>query len=75
MRGQRQRHETRRLRDRARPPTLQAIAETRAASATWDTLVGASWLPVGESVLTDEHWVWNVTTVAPPTAACDTTTL
>jgi hypothetical protein len=55
--------------------TLQAIAETRAASTTWDTLVGASWLPVGESVLTDEHWVWNVTTVAPPTAACDTTTL
>lgn len=55
--------------------TLQAIAETRAASATWDTLVGSSWLPAGESVNTDEHWVWNVTTVAPPTAACDSTTL
>jgi len=55
--------------------TLQFISETRGASATWDTLVGADWLPAGESVLTDEHWVWNVTTVAPPTAACDTTTL
>lgn len=55
--------------------TLQAIAETRGASATWDTLVGSSWLPAGASVLTDEHWVWNVTTVAPPTAACNSTTL
>jgi hypothetical protein len=55
--------------------TLQVVSETRAAAAVWDTLVGASWLPVGESVLTDEHWVWNVTTVAPPTAACDSTVL
>jgi hypothetical protein len=55
--------------------TLQVISETRAAAAVWDTLVGEDWLPVGESVLTDEHWVWNVTTTAPPTAACDSTTL
>jgi hypothetical protein len=55
--------------------TLQVVSETRAASATWDTLVGSSWLPAGESVLTDEHWVWNVTTTAPPTAACNSTTL
>lgn len=55
--------------------TLQFISETRGASATWDTQVGADWLPAGESVLTDEHWVWNVTTEPPPTAACDTTTL
>jgi len=55
--------------------TLQFISETRGAGPTWDTQVGEDWLPVGESVLTDEHWVWNVTTVAPPTAACDTTVL
>lgn len=55
--------------------TLQFISETRAANLLWDTLVGAAWLPAGESVLADEHWLWNVTTVAPPTAACDSTTL
>lgn len=54
---------------------LEVTAETRGAASTWDTLVGASWLPVGEFVDTDEHWVWNVTTTAPPTADCDPTTL
>lgn len=55
--------------------TFQTISETRGASATWDTLVGASWLPAGAFVDTDEHWVWNVTTTPPPTFACDTSTL
>jgi len=55
--------------------TLEVTSETRAASATWDDLVGASWLPAGALVDTDEHWIWNVTTAAPPTAACDPTTL
>lgn len=55
--------------------TLQVISETRGASAVWDTLVGATWLPAGEMIETDEHWVWNVTTEPPPTIACDTTTL
>jgi len=55
--------------------TLETTSETRGAAANWDTLVGGDWLPAGESVLTDEHWVWNVTTTAPPTAACDPTTL
>ena len=54
---------------------LEITSETRGAGATWDTLVGADWLPAGESVFTDEHWIWNVTTTAPPTAACDPTTL
>lgn len=54
---------------------LEITSETRGAGATWDTLVGEDWLPVGESVATDEHWVWNVTTTAPPTIACDPTTL
>ena len=55
--------------------TLEVTSETRAASATWDDLVGASWLPADAFVDTDEHWIWNVTTAAPPTAACDPTTL
>jgi len=55
--------------------TFEFTSETRAAAATWDTLVGADFLPAGESVDTDEHWVWNVTTTAPPTVACDPTTL
>lgn len=55
--------------------TVQVISETRGAGATWDTLVGEDWLPVGESVETDEHWLWNVTTTPPPTIACDSTVL
>jgi hypothetical protein len=55
--------------------TLQVISETRAASPLWDDLVGAMWLPAGETVEDDEHWLWNVTTTPPPTAACDTTTI
>jgi hypothetical protein len=54
---------------------FEFVSETRGAGATWDTLVGEDFLPAGESVETDEHWVWNVTTTAPPTAACDPTTL
>ncbi|MBE4796114.1 hypothetical protein [Streptomyces caniscabiei] len=55
--------------------TLEFTSETRGAGPTWDTLVGDDFLPSGESVETDEHWVWNVTTTAPPTVACDPTTL
>jgi hypothetical protein len=55
--------------------TLEFTSETRGAGATWDTLVGEDYLPASESVETDEHWVWNVTTTAPPTVACDPTTL
>lgn len=55
--------------------TLEVTSETRAAAGTWDDLVGADWLPAGAFVDTDEHWVWNVTTTPPPTAACDPTTL
>lgn len=55
--------------------TFEFTSETRGAGATWDTLVGEDFLPSGESVDTDEHWVWNVTTATPPTVACDPTTL
>lgn len=55
--------------------TFEFTSETRGAASTWDTLVGEDFLPSGESVDTDEHWVWNVTTSAPPTVACNPTTL
>lgn len=54
---------------------LETTSETRGTAAAWVTLVGADYLPVGETIDTDEHWVWNVTTTAPPTIACDPTTL
>jgi hypothetical protein len=55
--------------------TLETTSETRGSSAQWVALVGSDYLPVGETVEEDEHWVWNVTTTAPPTIACDPTTL
>jgi hypothetical protein len=55
--------------------TMQVVSETKGAAATWASVLGGDWLPAGETVLDDEHWVWNVTTVAPPSAACDTTTV
>lgn len=55
--------------------TFEFTSETKGAASTWDTLVGANFLPAGAFVDTDEHWVWNVTTTAPPTVACDPTTL
>ncbi|MBE4735695.1 hypothetical protein [Streptomyces caniscabiei] len=55
--------------------TLEFTSETRGAGGTWDTLVGEDFLPSGETVDTDEHWIWNVTTTAPPTVACNPTTL
>jgi hypothetical protein len=55
--------------------TLEISAETRGAGPTWDTQVGAPWLPPGEFIDTDEHWLWNVTTTPPPAASCDPTTL
>lgn len=61
--------------------TFQVISETQAASTTatigWNNGPGSStsWLPSGESVQSGEHWLWNVTTTAPPNAACDPATL
>lgn len=54
---------------------LEITSESRGASSLWLALVGDDYLPVGETIETDEHWVWNVTTTAPPTIACDPTTL
>ncbi len=61
--------------------TLQITAETRAASAAaivgWldGPGTGTSWLPAGITAESDEHWLWNITTTAPPTAQCDPSTL
>jgi len=55
--------------------TLETTSETRGATAQWVALVGASYLPAGETIDPDEHWVWNVTTTPPPTIGCDPTTL
>ncbi len=56
--------------------TMQIMSETRAVSATasvgWLAKNGSStWLPAGTTLTGTEHWLWNITTVAPPTAACD----
>jgi hypothetical protein len=61
--------------------TFQVISESQAGSTTAVTGwldgpgTGTSWLPAGESVGTGDHWLWGVTTTAPPTAACNPTTL
>lgn len=61
--------------------TFQLMSESQAGSTTavtgWLNGPGTStsWLPSGETLGTGEHWLWNVTTTAPPTAACDPTTL
>jgi hypothetical protein len=54
---------------------LEFTSETRGAASSWTSLVGASWLPAGATVNTDEHWLWNVTTTPPPAAACNPSTL
>jgi hypothetical protein len=51
--------------------TLETTSETKGPSPLWLSIVGADYLPVGETIEDDEHWVWNVTTTAPPEAACD----
>jgi hypothetical protein len=55
--------------------TLETTSETKGTAPAWVSLVGSDYLPAGETIDPDEHWVWNVTTTAPPTIACDPTTL
>jgi hypothetical protein len=51
--------------------TLQFIGETFPASVLWEDGPGAtSWLPAGEVVEADEHWLWNITTTPLPTEQC-----
>lgn len=57
--------------------TLQVMSETQAGStsATIGWLRGPdganSWLPTGDTLGAGEHWLWNVTTTAPPTPQCN----
>lgn len=58
--------------------TLQIQSETQAASVLWGTGPGTiKYLPASGSngMLGIEHWLWNITTNAPPTPACGATTL
>lgn len=58
--------------------TLQIVAETQAASSLWGDGPGtATWLPASGSnnVVGTEHWIWNITTTAPPAAQCGTVAL
>jgi hypothetical protein len=58
--------------------TLQIVGTTRAASVVtgigWGDGPGAtSWLPSGATAQSTDHWMWNVTTTAPPTPTCSPT--
>lgn len=55
--------------------TVELTSETRAASPLWAARLGTPWLPAGEVVEDNDHWLWNITTTPLPTAACDPTLL
>jgi hypothetical protein len=53
--------------------TLEFICDTSAAGPNWLDGPGSasSYLPAGTpDALTTEHWLWNITTVTPPSPAC-----
>lgn len=50
----------------ADPTMLQLIAQTKKASPLW--AVGAPWL--GGSPQSTDHWLYNITSTAPPASAC-----
>lgn len=63
-------------------PTLEFTADTKAASPLWGDGPGTvSWLPTGaaavaagrDKIASDEHFAFNITTVAPPTPTCGAT--
>lgn len=53
--------------------TLQAMADTFAANTLWGDGpgTGTSYLPTGAggAITATDHWLWNITTNAPPAAA------
>jgi hypothetical protein len=58
--------------------TLQFIAETFGASTLWGRGPSTTkWMPTGthNNVTALDHWVWNITTTAPPTALCGSSTI
>lgn len=50
------------------PSQLEFTAESKAVSQLWT--VGAAWLGAGAVSVVPDHWFQNLTTVAPPVAAC-----
>jgi hypothetical protein len=50
------------------PSSLEFTAQSKAVSTQWT--VGNSWLGTGAVSVVADHWFQNLTTVAPPTAAC-----
>lgn len=51
--------------------TLTFTADTAVPGTQWGDGPGAtSWLDSGQTAGVSDHWLWNITTVAPPTAAC-----
>lgn len=51
------------------PTTLQIIGKTKKVSPLWT--LGTSWLGAGAiSSAFPDHWLWNITSVAPPAATC-----
>lgn len=60
--------------------TMQVQSETQAVSTTpvigWGNGPGStSWLPTGETAQVNEHWLWNITTTAPPAPQVNPLTL
>jgi hypothetical protein len=53
--------------------TLTFQCDTAAPGTQWGDGAGTtSWMPASGTTTVGplEHWIWNITTVAPPTAAC-----
>lgn len=50
------------------PSALQWMAQSKAVNTLWTA--GNSWLGSGAVTVVPDHWFQNLTTVAPPTAAC-----
>ncbi len=61
--------------------TLQVTSESQAASTAatigWGNGPGSGtfWLPTNEVAQAGDHWLWNITTTAPPTPGVNPTTL
>ncbi len=54
------------------PLQFSTTSETEAAGPLWGNGPGSAgpWLPSGETIQTDEHFAYSVTTTAPPTPTC-----
>jgi hypothetical protein len=57
--------------------SFKFTSETAVASTLWGDGpgTGTSWLPAGTTMVGTEHWIWNITSVTPPTGTCGPTLL